>query len=176
MTGTTLGPVRSWRQRRTVRSETRSISARSSSVRSWSSAGRVVVGIWSPGILNAPRAGAAPADIGRTHVTAPPRLTRIIRFALSDLSSQSAHHEFEQLCRHIAKRRIASNVIPATGPVAAGGDQGRDFETFRTYLRERLPFAIGFLALAAEDTIAFACTLQENDLPSKIRADIKLVI
>src|SRR6266542_6387099 len=48
MTRTTLGPVRSWRQRRTVRSETRSISAKSSSVRSWSSAGRVVIGIWSP--------------------------------------------------------------------------------------------------------------------------------
>jgi len=50
-------------------------------------------------------------------------------------------------------------VIPATGPVAAGADQGRDFETFRTYLRERLPFAIGFLALAVEDTVVFACTL-----------------
>jgi hypothetical protein len=58
-------------------------------------------------------------------VTGPSQLGRAIRFALSKLSSQNAHHEFEHLCRHIAKRRIASNVIPATGPVAAGGDQGR---------------------------------------------------
>ncbi len=108
-------------------------------------------------------------------MTAPPRLARIIRFALSDLSSQNAHHEFEHLCRHIAKRRITSNVIPATGPVAAGGDQGRDFETFRTYLSEQLPFAIGFLALAVEDTVVFACTLQEDDLASKIRADVKAI-
>ena len=108
-------------------------------------------------------------------MTAPSQLGRAIRFALSNLSSQNAHHEFEHLCRHIAKRRIASNVIPATGPVAAGGDQGRDFETFHTYLREQLPFAIGFLALVAEDVVVFACTLQEDDLPSKIRADIQAI-
>jgi hypothetical protein len=104
-----------------------------------------------------------------------PRLARSIRFALSDLSSQNAHHEFEHLCRQLARRRIASNVIPATGPVASGGDQGRDFETFRTYLREQLPFSIGFLALAAEDIVVFACTLQENDLASKIRGDIDAI-
>jgi hypothetical protein len=103
-------------------------------------------------------------------MTALPRLARSIRFALSDLSSQNAHHEFEHLCRQLARRRIASNVIPATRPVASGGDQGRDFETFRTYLREQLPFSIGSLALAVEDTVVFACTLQENDLASKIRA------
>src|SRR6266545_410920 len=48
MTRTTLGPVRSWRQRRTVRSETHRGSARSSSVRIRSSADRAVVGIWFP--------------------------------------------------------------------------------------------------------------------------------
>jgi hypothetical protein len=95
--------------------------------------------------------------------------------ALSNLSSQNAHHEFEHLCRHIAKRRIVSNVIPATGPVAGGGDQGCDFETFHTYLREQLPFTIGFLALVAEDVVVFACTLQGDDLPSKIRADIQAI-
>ncbi len=108
-------------------------------------------------------------------MTAPSRLTRFIRFELSNLSSQNAHHEFEHLCRHVARLRIASNVIPATGPVAAGGDQGRDFETFRSYLHGQLPFAIGFLALAAEDTVAFACTLQQDDLASKIRADMKTI-
>jgi len=45
-------------------------------------------------------------------MTAPPRLARHIRFALSDLSSQNAHHEFEHLCRHIAKRRIGSKRDP----------------------------------------------------------------
>jgi hypothetical protein len=108
-------------------------------------------------------------------VTAPSQLSRAIRFALSNLSSQNAHHDFEHLCRQIAKRRIASNVIPATGPVAAGGDQGRDFETFRTYLNEELPFAIGFIALVAEGVVVFACTLQGDDLPSKIRADIRAI-
>ena len=60
-------------------------------------------------------------------------------------------------------------------PVAAGGDQGRDFEPFRTYLSEELPFAIGFLALVADGVVAFACTLQGDDLPSKIRADIRAI-
>ena len=37
----------------------------------------------------------------------------------------------EQLCFQLARRRIYANVIPATGPVSAGGDQGKDFETYR---------------------------------------------
>ncbi|MET7717426.1 hypothetical protein [Streptomyces sp. NPDC005407] len=108
-------------------------------------------------------------------MTAPPRLARVLRFALSELGSQNAHHEFEHLCRHIAKKRIASNVLPATGPVASGGDQGRDFETFHTYLREQLPFSTGFLARAVDDTVVFACTLQEDGLASKIRSDVDAI-
>lgn len=55
-----------------------------------------------------------------------------IRFALEQLSAKNAHHEFEHLCLDLARLRICSNVLPATCPVAAGGDQGHDFETFRT--------------------------------------------
>jgi hypothetical protein len=74
---------------------------------------------------------------------------QMVRIALSLLSGDNGHHSFEHLCRQVAKRRIASNVLPATGPVSAGGDQGRDFETFRTCLVEELPFSLGFLALAS---------------------------
>lgn len=79
----------------------------------------------------------------------PVQTAQMIRLALGSLAADNAHHSFEHLCRHIAKRRIASNVLPATGPVSAGGDQGLDFETFRTYLADELPFALGFLALAS---------------------------
>jgi hypothetical protein len=96
----------------------------------------------------------------------------MIRFALHTMAADNAHHSFEHLCRHVAKRRIASNVLPATGPVSAGGDQGRDFETFRTYLADELPFALGFLALASAHVVVFACTIQRDRLRAKFEDDI----
>ena len=67
-----------------------------------------------------------------------------IRFQLEQLSAKNAHHDFEHLCRHLARAKICGNIIPATGPVSAGGDQGRDFETFRTYLSSSpITFIVG---------------------------------
>ena len=102
----------------------------------------------------------------------PVQTTQMIRFALHTMAADNAHHSFEHLCRHVAKRRIASNVLPATGPVSAGGDQGRDFETFRTYLADELPFALGFLALASAHVVVFACTIQRDRLRAKFEDDI----
>ncbi|AMY20326.1 MULTISPECIES: hypothetical protein [Nocardiaceae] len=102
----------------------------------------------------------------------PVQMSQIIRLALGTLSADNAHHSFEHMCRHVAKRRIASNVLPATGPVSAGGDQGRDIETFRTYLADELPFALGFLALASTDVVVFACTIQRDGLRAKFEGDI----
>ena len=59
--------------------------------------------------------------------------------------------------------------------MSAGGDQGRDFETFHTYLREELGPHGAFLGLVSEGTIAFICTIQANDLLAKLRLDIKKV-
>ena len=96
----------------------------------------------------------------------------MIRFSLDELSRENGHHSFEQLCRELAHARIASNILPATGPVSAGGDQGRDFETFRTYLAGSLRFSRGFLGLASAETLVFACTLQREDLKTKIKEDV----
>ena len=98
-----------------------------------------------------------------------------IRFALSHMPARNAHHEFEQLCRHLTKQFICSNVLPATGPVSAGGDQGRDFETFRTFLRDELGPHGAFLGLASSSTVAFVCTLQADNVTTKIRGDIATV-
>ena len=73
-----------------------------------------------------------------------------VRFALSQLPAQNAHHVFEHICRQLTQQFICSNVLPATGPVSAGGDQGRDIETFRTYLREELGPHGAFLGLVSE--------------------------
>jgi len=67
----------------------------------------------------------------------PTQVATLIRSALADLDGLNAHHEFEHLCRQLAMRRVATNVLPATGPVSAGGDQGRDFETYRSRPHER---------------------------------------
>jgi hypothetical protein len=106
----------------------------------------------------------------------PEELARLIRFNIDTLSESNAHHEFEELCRHIALARIATNVIPATGPVGAAGDQGRDLETFRTYLLDELGPNGSFLAGASGGTIAFACTLQKNGLTAKILSDINTIL
>ena len=98
-----------------------------------------------------------------------------VRFALSQLPAQNAHHDFEHICRHLTQQFICSNVLPATGPVSAGGDQGRDFETFRTYLRDELGPHGGFLGLVNEGTVAFICTTQADNLPSKLKRDIERV-
>ena len=100
--------------------------------------------------------------------------TKAIRIALALLPGENGHHRFEDLCRQVALRRIASNILPATGPVSAGGDQGRDFETFRTYIPNSPPPAPGG-AGPAPDAIAFACTTQRDRLPAKFKSDIEAI-
>ena len=69
---------------------------------------------------------------GQYAMANPSEVEAQVRFALAQLPAQNAHHDFEHICRHLTQQFICSNVLPATGPVSAGGDQGRDFETFRT--------------------------------------------
>ena len=96
-----------------------------------------------------------------------------IRFALEQLSERNAEHEWEHLCRHLARSRICSNILPATGPVQSGGDQGRDFETFRTFLEKSTLSARSFVGLASDKPIAFTCTIEKaKGITSKIRNDI----
>jgi hypothetical protein len=84
---------------------------------------------------------------------------------------RNAQHEFEHLCRHLTRARICSNVLPASGPVGAGGDQGRDFETFRTYLVASPIADSTFVGLASSKPIAFACSLKKQIAP-KIKLDV----
>ncbi|MEU0687755.1 hypothetical protein [Streptomyces uncialis] len=108
-------------------------------------------------------------------MSTPTDLATIIGFGLSRLRIQNRHHDFEHLCRDLARARIASNILPATGPVAGSGDQGRDFETFHTYLANTLTSTSTFIGRAASNTITFACTVQQNGLLAKISADVKAI-
>jgi hypothetical protein len=96
-----------------------------------------------------------------------------IRFALSQLLVGNAHHRFEDLCRHFAQAWISRNVVPATGPVSAGGDQGRDFETFRSYIASQIPGA--FVSVEGDEHLVFVCTVGTGDLQGKIKEDVAKV-
>lgn len=115
---------------------------------------------------------------GRAHaheMVNPVQLAAQLRFHLSELGSRNAHHEFEHLARHLARARIYSNILPATGPVSAGGDGGRDFETFRTGIA--LPVAGSRFAARSsrEWAVAFACSLEKR-IERKIRSDVEKIL
>lgn len=103
-------------------------------------------------------------------------VTSQIRFNIEQMGAKNAHHAFEHLCRHLARARICSNVIPATGPVSSGGDQGSDFETFKTHLKGDQQFRPSFTGLISNKKIAFCCTLQKKNIKTKIKADNKKII
>lgn len=98
-----------------------------------------------------------------------------IRFQLDRLAVNNAHHEFEDLCFHLAQARICSNILPATGPVSAGGDQGRDFETFETDLKFTPIVNSTFIGLKSDKHIAFSCSTSK-DIINKIKRDIKSIL
>jgi hypothetical protein len=97
-----------------------------------------------------------------------------IRFQLNQLSAQNAEHDFEHLAFDLARARVASNLLPATGPVQSGGDQGRDFESYRTYLRKSSLVNSSFAGLASDGIIAGACTLDKKTV-GKIKADLRTI-
>jgi hypothetical protein len=105
-------------------------------------------------------------------VDSPTQLAQQIRFGLNTLGENNAHHDFERLCHGLVRRRITSNLIPATGPVSSGGDQGRDSESHWTNLPDELPGTSTFIALASGEKVVLACTVQREDVPTKIRHDL----
>src|SRR4051794_14413943 len=93
----------------------------------------------------------------------PEEASKLIRFALSEMGVENAHHDFEHLCRHLTRRKICTNVIPATGPVAGSGDQGADFETYKTSTSATKDSpASTFFSRAAQEKWLFACSLEKN--------------
>jgi hypothetical protein len=103
----------------------------------------------------------------------PDQVIQHVKFALEGLSERNAHHEFEHACRHLARYRIAFNLLPATGPVAAGGDRGRDFETFPTFVGRIVDGK--FSAETPNAKLAFACSL-DRQVSRKVREDVAKIM
>jgi hypothetical protein len=91
-----------------------------------------------------------------------PDLALLVACGLDQLGARNAHHEFEELCLEIARRRLSANVIASTGPVGSGGDGGADFELPRSA-------SLGDL----HDPWVFACSIQRPEsLGEKIKNDV----
>ena len=125
-----------------------------------------------PAVLQHPRELARQDLEVAPKVDSPTQLAQQIRFGLNTLGENNAHHDFERLCHGLVRRRITSNLIPATGPVSSGGDQGRDSESHWTNLPDELPGTSTFIALASGEKVVLACTVQREDVPTKIRHDL----
>lgn len=96
----------------------------------------------------------------------PDVIARQIRGALHDLGPDNGHHTFEKICRYYARCMISPNVLPSTGPVRAGGDGGKDFKAFGSYI-SGLGIG-GFCGLDDNQRrLAFACAIQKDKLEGK---------
>ncbi len=102
-----------------------------------------------------------------------PELVRYIRFQLNQLRVRNEHHRFEDLARDFSRLRICQRILPATGPVGSGGDQGRDFETYRSFLQSTPIATSTFLGGDPSSRIVFGCSLQQGNIGTKIRSDIR---
>lgn len=99
-----------------------------------------------------------------------------VRFALSQLRARNGQHEFETLSRMLARATVTRNLLPATGPVASGGDQGRDFESYPTQLPGQVQRLGRELEVPDKAMVGFTCTLQQDDLRSKIKGDVDKIM
>lgn len=97
-----------------------------------------------------------------------------VKYSLHQLADENGHHKFEHICRELVRRRICSNIIPSTGPVSAGGDQGVDFESFRTHIKNEFGNST-FLGLKKDGFLVFACTIQKSKLDKKIKEDVSKI-
>ncbi|WP_342328071.1 hypothetical protein [Pedobacter sp. FW305-3-2-15-E-R2A2] len=104
-------------------------------------------------------------------------LQQYIRFHIGQLSANNGSADFEKICLYYARLRIHRNILPATGPVQAGGDQGRDFETFHTYLSNTEIARSSFLAADSAGAVAFACSLQKDPTKKngKVVSDVRVI-
>jgi len=98
-----------------------------------------------------------------------------IRFQLEHLTARNEHHVFEEICYRIAKERLSRNLLWATGPVSAGGDQGRDAETYHTQLPQELSAGGWYADGAATEPLVLACSVQKDRLEAKVRTDVRAI-
>ncbi|WP_426724917.1 hypothetical protein [Curtobacterium flaccumfaciens] len=98
-----------------------------------------------------------------------------IKYRLSSLRDLNEHHTFESICTDLARHRIIRNIRPASGPVSAKGDQGKDAESYWTELHEGLSAQSG-LADRTSAPVALACSTQTDNIKGKVRHDVATIL
>jgi len=97
-----------------------------------------------------------------------------LAFELSQISKNQKQDEFENLCRKLAEKFIAPNLIPQVGPTG-GGDGKTDFETYpvSTDISDR--WFIPENGWDKDEKWAFAISAKE-DWKSKVKGDVKKIL
>jgi hypothetical protein len=107
----------------------------------------------------------------------PAQLAGVIRCRLSQLKPQNAHHEFEHLCRHLARAPVYSNVLPATRARGCPWTGGRDLKPIEhpRYRRIRANPRFSSVRQAIGKWRLLACLLEEA-IGSEIRKDVRRIL
>ncbi len=105
----------------------------------------------------------------------PVEAERYIRFQLEHLTARNEHHIFEEICYRIAKRRLSSNLLPATGPVSAGGDQGSGRGNVLHAAAAAVARHGRFVGRATTEPLVVACSVQKDGLAAKVRTDVNAI-
>jgi hypothetical protein len=98
------------------------------------------------------------------------------RFALSELSARNAAHEFKDLCRHVARARLVSNVPARERPGGRRGRAGPGLRDVPQLSARRAGSRWRLLARVADRPVPSASTLQQDGLPAKIRDDVAKIV
>lgn len=96
-----------------------------------------------------------------------PEVAMRIRLGLDQLRTRNGFHEFEGLCLAFANARLGGHFVPATGPVSAGGDHGRDFTSHLRIVQDR--------EITVADEVVAICTTQADRVVDKIRSDLRKI-
>ena len=100
-----------------------------------------------------------------------------IKFSLETLDATNGHHKFEDVSFAIAKVKITPNLKKATGPVSKGGDQGKDFESYISFISNENKILLPDSESKDFDKIthtklAVACSIQKEPVKIKKGGDL----
>lgn len=95
-------------------------------------------------------------------------------FILDKITTDKRQFQFENLCRRLAEKEIAPNLIPTTGPVG-GGDSKRDSETYPVSDEIADAWWVSEAREAAKGKWAFAMSAKAKWKP-KIKGDVDKIV
>ena len=97
-----------------------------------------------------------------------------LTFELSQISKNQKQDEFETLCRRLAEKLIAPNLIPQVGPTG-GGDGKTDSETYPVSNNISDRWFIPENGWNKDEKWAFAISAKE-DWKNKVKSDVKKIL